>query len=67
MQCGLIMDLLYTANGRLWHLAKQGAFMCFLVACALLGASLVLTDWDDRAATSRPGALSTTTVPGTVR
>ncbi len=30
-------------NGRLWNLAKQAAFMCFLVACALLGASLVLS------------------------
>lgn len=29
-------------NGAFWTLAKQGAFMCFLVACALLGASLVL-------------------------
>ena len=29
-------------NGRFWNLAKQGAFMCFLVACALLGASLML-------------------------
>ena len=30
-------------NGKLWNLAKQGAFMCFLVACALLGASLMLS------------------------
>jgi hypothetical protein len=39
------MDLLAAErlNGRLWNLAKQGAFMCFLVACALLGASLVLS------------------------
>ena len=29
-------------NGKLWNVAKQAAFMCFLVACALLGASLVL-------------------------
>jgi len=29
-------------NGRLWTLAKQAALMCFLVACALLGASLIL-------------------------
>jgi hypothetical protein len=29
-------------NGKFWHLAKQGAFLCFVVACALLGASLVL-------------------------
>jgi len=39
------MDLLAAErlNGRLWNLAKQGAFMCFLVACALLGASLTLS------------------------
>ena len=39
------MDLLAAErlNGRLWNLAKQGAFMCFLVACALLGASLMLS------------------------
>lgn len=38
------MDLFATEqlNGKLWNLAKQAAFMCFLVACALLGASLVL-------------------------
>ncbi len=29
-------------NGRFWNLAKQGAFFCFVLACALLGASLVL-------------------------
>ena len=29
-------------NGKFWNLAKQGAFLCFVVACALLGASLVL-------------------------
>jgi hypothetical protein len=29
-------------NGKLWHWARRGAFLCFLVACALLGASLVL-------------------------
>jgi hypothetical protein len=29
-------------NGKRWSLARQGAFLCFLVACALLGASLVL-------------------------
>jgi hypothetical protein len=29
-------------NGKLWHWAKRSAFMCFLVACALLGASLAL-------------------------
>jgi len=29
-------------NGKLWHWAKRGAFLCFLLACALLGASLVL-------------------------
>ncbi len=29
-------------NGKLWTLTKQVAFMCFLVACALLGASLAL-------------------------
>ena len=29
-------------NGRLWHWAKRSAFTCFVVACALLGASLVL-------------------------
>jgi hypothetical protein len=29
-------------NGRFWSLAKQGAFLCFVIACALLGASLVL-------------------------
>jgi hypothetical protein len=39
-----VMDLFAAEqlNGKLWHLAKQAAFMCFLVACALLGASLVL-------------------------
>lgn len=39
-----IMDLFASEqlNGKLWNLAKQAAFMCFLVACALLGASLVL-------------------------
>ena len=31
------------STDELWNLAKQGAFMCFLVACALLGASLVLS------------------------
>ncbi len=31
-------------NGKLWHWAKRSAFMCFLVACALLGASLALTE-----------------------
>jgi len=38
------MDLFATEqlNGKLWNLAKQTAFMCFLVACALLGAALVL-------------------------
>jgi len=38
------MDLFATEhlNGKLWNLAKQAAFMCFLVACALLGASLIL-------------------------
>jgi hypothetical protein len=38
------MDL-FTAehlNGKLWNLAKQGAFLCFVVSCALLGASLVV-------------------------
>jgi hypothetical protein len=29
-------------NGRLWHVAKLGAFLCFAVACGLLGASLFL-------------------------
>jgi hypothetical protein len=29
-------------NGRLWNWAKRSAFMCFVVACALLGASLAL-------------------------
>ena len=29
-------------NDQPWHWARRGAFMCFLVACALLGASLVL-------------------------
>jgi len=37
-------------NGKLWHWAKRGAFLCFLVACALLGASLVLppAHWGER-------------------
>jgi hypothetical protein len=29
-------------NGNLWHRAKNGAFVCFMVACGLLGASLIL-------------------------
>ena len=29
-------------NGKLWHRAKAGAFVCFMVACGLLGASLIL-------------------------
>lgn len=29
-------------NGKLWHVAKLGAFLCFAVACGLLGASLIL-------------------------
>jgi hypothetical protein len=39
-----IMDLFSAEqlNGRFWSLAKQGAFLCFVIACALLGASLVL-------------------------
>jgi hypothetical protein len=43
------MDLHTTeqVNGRHWMLAKQGAFMCFLVACALLGASLFFWQPDD--------------------
>ena len=44
-----VMDLFATEqlNGKLWNLAKQAAFMCFLVACALLGASLVLGPSDE--------------------
>jgi hypothetical protein len=30
-------------NGKRWTAAKQSALLCFLVACALLGASLVLS------------------------
>ena len=54
------MDLFETErhHGKLWGLAKQGAFMCFLVACALLGASLVLTDWDTRSIAHAPGKAS---------
>jgi hypothetical protein len=29
-------------NGRPWSWAKRSAFLCFVVACALLGASLAL-------------------------
>lgn len=38
------MDLFATEqlNGKLWTFAKQAALMCFLVACVLLGTSLVL-------------------------
>jgi hypothetical protein len=31
-------------NGKLWNAAKLGAFLCFAVACGLLGASLILPD-----------------------
>lgn len=31
-------------NGKLWQAAKLGAFLCFAVACGLLGASLLLPD-----------------------
>jgi hypothetical protein len=27
-------------NGKLWRVAKLGAFLCFAVACGLFGASL---------------------------
>ncbi len=30
-------------NGKPWKLAKLGAFVCFGVACGLLGASLILS------------------------
>jgi hypothetical protein len=30
-------------NGKRWKLAKLGAFICFGVACGLLGASLMLS------------------------
>jgi hypothetical protein len=30
-------------NGKRWMLARHGAFACFLLACALLGASLMLS------------------------
>lgn len=29
-------------NGKLWRAAKLGAFLCFAIACGLLGASLIL-------------------------
>jgi hypothetical protein len=35
-------------NGKPWGLAKLAAFMCFVVACALLGASLVLSQSSGR-------------------
>jgi hypothetical protein len=39
------MDLFATEqlNGTRWQLAKLAAFVCFGVACCLLGASLVLS------------------------
>jgi hypothetical protein len=39
------MDLFATEqlNGTRWQLAKLAAFLCFGVACCLLGASLVLS------------------------
>ena len=38
------MDLLKTEplNGELWNKAKLGALLCFALACALLGASLLM-------------------------
>jgi hypothetical protein len=38
------MDLLKTEqlNGELWNKAKLGALLCFVVACALLAASLLM-------------------------
>jgi hypothetical protein len=62
------MDLSETErlNGKLWQVAKQGAFMCFVVACALLGASLVLTDWGGERG-SGPGPRMATTGPGQAR
>jgi hypothetical protein len=44
-------------SGKRWMLARHGAFACFLLACALLGVSLMLSQGGDRDLLARSSVL----------